>query len=292
LGDAARSLTARALLFTERGALRAPWRIVVFLASTAACLLIAGLVVAPLQSAIANTGIPALGEWIVILAGVSGGTAITLRWIDRRPWGDVWLDRGAGRPRRLAEGYLLGVLAIGVPSVLLIAAGWLSVETYAPGSWTGAAIRVSTLLLIAALAEEFIFRGYLFSVLRETIGWAATLAVTSVVFGYVHADNPGANPRALALVMLAGLFLGATVAVTRSLYAAWMAHFAWNWTMAVLLHIPVSGLETETPDYRTVDAGPDWATGGRWGPEGGAGGAVGMIGGLGYLAARHRRRVV
>jgi hypothetical protein len=68
-----------------------------------------------------------------------------------------------------------------------------------------------------------------------------------------------------------------------------MAHFGWNWTMAVLLHIPVSGLETETPDYRTVDAGPDWVTGGPWGPEGGSAAALGMIAGLGYLAARRRR---
>jgi hypothetical protein len=59
--------------------------------------------------------------------------------------------------------------------------------------------------------------------------------------------------------------------------------------MAVLLHIPVSGLETETPDYRTIDAGPDWATGGPWGPEGGGGAALGMLGGLAYLVARRRR---
>jgi hypothetical protein len=89
--------------------------------------------------------------------------------------------------------------------------------------------------------------------------------------------------------MLAGIFLGGVVLVTRSLYAAWMAHFSWNWTMAVLLHIPVSGLATETPDYRTLDAGPDWATGGAWGPEGGVGAALGILGGIGYLFVRRRR---
>ena len=53
-------------------------------------------------------------------------------------------------------------------------------------------------------------------------------------------------------------------------YAAWAAHFAWNWTMAVVFHVAVSGLPLESPGYRYVDAGPDWATGGSWGPEGGA----------------------
>jgi hypothetical protein len=149
---------------------------------------------------------------------------------------------------------------------------------------------VSTLLLVAALAEELIFRGYIFAVLRDVLGWWPALALTGLAFGYAHVGNPGASLRALGLVMLAGLFLGAIVIVTRSLYAAWMAHFAWNWTMAVLLHIPVSGFETETPDYRTVDAGPDWATGGVWGPEGGGGAAIGIIAGLGYLVTRQRRR--
>jgi uncharacterized protein len=282
-------LTARALLYTSGGALRAPWRVIGFLVATAACGLLAAAVVAPFHSAFLRARVPELADWVVILAAAAGGHAIAVRWVDPRPWRDVWLDRPAARPRGLIEGYVLGALAIGVPSVALVAGGWLAIEPHVPGSWTAAALRVSALLIVAALAEELLFRGYILAVLRERLGWGPALAVTSVAFGYAHVSNPGASTRALLLVMLAGLFLGAIVAVTRSLYAAWMAHFAWNWTMAVLLHIPVSGVETETPDYRTVDAGPDWATGGRWGPEGGGGAALGMIGGLGYLVARRRR---
>jgi membrane protease YdiL (CAAX protease family) len=283
-------LTARALLYTPGGALRAPWRVIGFLVATAACAILAAGVVAPFHAALQTSGVPGLADWIVILGAAVGGHAITLRWIDRGPWSDVWLDRAAAHPRRLIEGYLLGVLTVGLPSVALIASGWLSVEPHTPGSWIGAALRVSALLLVAALAEELLFRGYLLAVLREKLGWGPSLAVTSVAFGYAHVNNPGASTRALLLVILAGLFLGAIVAVTRSLYAAWMAHFAWNWTMAVLLHIPVSGVGTETPDYRTVDTGPAWATGGPWGPEGGGGAALVMVAGLGYLMARRWRK--
>jgi membrane protease YdiL (CAAX protease family) len=283
-------LTARALLYAPGGALRAPWRVIGFLVAAAVCAVLAGAVVAPVYGTLEMSGVPGLADWIVILAAAVGGHVISLRWVDRRPWQYVWLDRTAAEPRRLIEGYLLGVLAIGLPSVALIASGWLSVGPHSPGSWAGAAVRVSALLLVAALAEELLFRGYIFAVLREKLGWAPALAVTSVAFGYAHVSNPGASPRALLLVMLAGLFLGATVAILRSVYAAWMAHFAWNWTMAVLLHIPVSGVETETPDYRTVETGPDWLTGGSWGPEGGAAGALGMIAGLGYLLARRQRK--
>jgi membrane protease YdiL (CAAX protease family) len=282
-------LTARALLYAPDGALRAPWKILTFLVATAGCALLASAIVAPLEPSLVATGIPMVATSIVMLLALSGATVIMVRWVDRRPWSDVWLDRGAAKPRRLVEGYLLGVLAIGIPSVALIATGWLAVEPSAEGSWTGAAVRLSTLLLIAALAEELAFRGYLLAVLRESVGSIPALALTSVAFGYVHISNPGSSLRALAIVMLAGFFLGGVMLVTRSLYAAWMAHFSWNWTMAVLLHIPVSGLATETPDYRTLDAGPDWVTGGAWGPEGGVGAALGIFGGIGYLLIRRRR---
>jgi membrane protease YdiL (CAAX protease family) len=140
-----------------------------------------------------------------------------------------------------------------------------------------------------SLAEEMALRGYIFAVVREALGPAAALFGTSVVFGLLHLGNPGASVQSTLLVVLAGLFLGSILLVTGSLYAAWMAHFAWNWAMAALLHTPVSGIPVRPPDYQLVDAGPDWATGGSWGPEGGAGAALGMAGALWTLVAWRRR---
>ena len=78
--------------------------------------------------------------------------------------------------------------------------------------------------------------------------------------------------------------------MTRSLYAALAAHLAWNWTLVGVLHTPVSGIPFATPDYRIVDAGPDWATGGVWGPEGGVPAALGLLSASIYLYARRKRR--
>jgi hypothetical protein len=71
-------------------------------------------------------------------------------------------------------------------------------------------------------------------------------------------------------VMLAGLALGMIRLETGSLWAAWAAHFMWNWIMAAGLHVAVSGLPMATPGYRAVMQGPQWLSGGDWGPEGGA----------------------
>ena len=158
------------------------------------------------------------------------------------------------------------------------------------GSWTAAAARVSLSLLPAAFSEELLSRGYIFAVLRHSWGVSGALVATSVGFGLLHLQNAGVSLESLMLVMLAGVFLGAVLIATRSLYAAWMAHFAWNWTMAVLFHTAVSGIRFESPDYRFVDTGPDWATGGSWGPEGGAAAGLGMLASIAYLYARHSPR--
>jgi membrane protease YdiL (CAAX protease family) len=91
--------------------------------------------------------------------------------------------------------------------------------------------------------------------------------------------------------MLAGFFLASVLLATRSLYAAIAAHFVWNWFMAAGLHTAVSGIRVLAPDYRVVDAGPDWLTGGPWGPEGGLAAALGMFVILIYLHARPLRRM-
>jgi len=39
----------------------------------------------------------------------------------------------------------------------------------------------------------------------------------------------------------------------------------------------VSGIAFATPDWRLVESGPTWLTGGAWGPEGGAAAWAGML---------------
>jgi membrane protease YdiL (CAAX protease family) len=284
-------LNARDVFVAHSGAIRAPWRIVIFGGVLAATSFASALIVGPTFLAVArfDGAEIAAQSWVSVVALIAT-TLICVRLIDKRPWSDVWLDRSAAQPRLLAIGFAVGLLAIGLPIAGLIAGGWLRSATNAPGSWLGACIRVSVLLVPAALSEELLTRGYLLSVLRGSLGWWWAIAGTSVGFGLLHMRNPGATAGSVTLVTLAGFFLAAVVYSTRSLYAAWMAHFAWNWTMAALFHVAVSGFPLESPTYRYVDAGPDWATGGLWGPEGGLPAAIGMTGGIALLVSRRRAR--
>lgn len=217
-------------------------------------------------------------------------TAIMLRSVDVRPWSDVGMDRPAARPRILAEGWLLGGLAIGVACGVLLLAGWLQIVPGPEGSSISAALSLTIFLIVAALGEELIARGYLLTTLRDGLGERTAVGVTSLLFGAAHLRNAGVTVESFLVVTLAGVFLGAVRVAFRSVYASSAAHVAWNWVLAVAFHASVSGIRFDAPDYRTVDHGPDWLTGGIWGPEGGFAAALGMLAALAYLYRTRLRR--
>jgi membrane protease YdiL (CAAX protease family) len=281
-------LTARAFLYAPSGSLRAAWRwigfVLVMLVAAFVLQLLISLVYRP------HGMLEAQAEgFVAFLVAVAIAHVVMLRWVDHLPWSYVWMGRAQVTTHKLGTGWVLGMLGIGVPSVLLMAGHWLAVKPAASGSWWTFALLLLAFFLPQSLAEEMMMRGYLMATAREAIGWKGALVLTSVIFGALHLANPGADVRSFVLVVLAGLFLGGIVLLTDSLYAAWMAHCAWNWTMAALLHTAVSGLPLPAPDYAVVDNGPDWLTGGVWGPEGGAGAAVGMLVMMGIFIAWRRR---
>jgi len=225
------------------------------------------------------------------LASVALATWIMLRRIEKLPWSTAGLGREAAAPALILKGTAYGALTIGIASLLLLASHMMRIDRTMPGSWWADAGHSTAVLLPAAFFEELFIRGYVFAVLRRAAGWRLALIVTSVVFGLLHAWNPGADAESMLAVTVAGFFLGAILLATRSLYAAGAAHFAWNWVMSGALHIAVSGIPSADPDYRMVETGPDWLTGGKWGPEGGLAAVAVMFVAIFYLYGRYLRRM-
>jgi membrane protease YdiL (CAAX protease family) len=280
------------LLYKAPGQLRALWRLVIFILAGIVAEFVASLVLGVmLQKMFAMLGAPAdtAGSWIAALSFLTA-TVFCVRFVDKQPMSYVWLGRDEAKPGFFAAGFGIGALAIAIPIGALIAAGWLRDEGGVGGSWWSAMLQVSLLLVPAALVEELATRGYILAVLRDTWGWKWAIAATSIAFGLLHVFNPGVTVEPIVLVILAGFFLAGVLYVTKSLYAAWLAHFAWNWTMAAIFHVAVSGIPMATPNYHYVDAGPDWATGGQWGPEGGIPAGVGMLVAMVLLYTNKRRR--
>lgn len=187
--------------------------------------------------------------------------------------------------RSLALGAAVGGFLIAAAVGLLAAAGWLrwAPEPGGMAEVAWALGRITAFLAAAALAEELLFRGYPFQLLARRFGGPAALAVTSVLFGLVHARNPAVGTLGLVNIVLAGLLLGLAYWRTFDLWFAVGVHFGWNWMMGAPVDLPVSGITLEVPGFEPILEGPTAWTGGAFGPEGGLGVTLVSLAGIGWL---------
>lgn len=205
----------------------------------------------------------------VLAAGLLAGWAV-LALDDRSPAAlGFHLGRSAAAEAVLGLG--LGVLVALLAVVAVAAAGGLTWarEDGTAAAWLVTGVQALWLFTLPAAAEEVVFRGYAFQALAESWGWVAALALTSVGFGLVHLSNPGASWTGAANVAAAGAFLGLVYLRTGSLWWATAVHLGWNWAHGFLVDLPVSGLElVDAPLVEARTSGPEWLTGGAFGPEG------------------------
>lgn len=148
--------------------------------------------------------------------------------------------------------------------------------------------------ITSATFEEILFRGILLRQIERMAGWGMALAITSALFGAAHILNPDATWWAATAIMVeAGVLLGAAYFVTRHLWLAIGIHAGWNFTQGWVFGLPVSGGKAPDGLLRTVRAGPDWLTGGGFGLEASVVLAtVATLAGVTLLAAAlHRGRI-
>lgn len=121
---------------------------------------------------------------------------------------------------------------------------------------------------LVGFAEEILMRGYPFTVLHERSGRMQALLITAVMFSLIHGANPGIGWLGFMNIFLAGIWLGAARLVTGALWLPIGLHIGWNFFLGPVFGFPVSGISEESL-FITEYHGPDWLTGGRFGPEGG-----------------------
>ena len=143
---------------------------------------------------------------------------IRLRWGLRRPWRALGI-RGSnnhGHPLMLSmlfRGLIWAVLLLALVVIPLLVGSW--------GSWRGdwslrMALDALLLLFGAGMAEELIFRGWLWGELDRMVGPLGGLLAQAAIFSLVHTRfNLGVMPM---VGLLTGLFLlGLALAVRRHL---------------------------------------------------------------------------
>lgn len=257
----------RAIWFTRHGDIRIAWRLVMFLLAAA---VIWGAVAAGLGIAgISSQELEGPGMLVALLSA----TALMTRLVNRKPFRAAGLGRTRGAFRDLALGCLLGLLMMGGIFVIELALGFVHLESRSlgPMDWLRIVSSSALMFLIAAVAEEILFRGYLFQSLMQGVTFLPAAIGISLLFALAHLGNPGPTVFAIVNIGLAGLWLSFAYLKTRTLWLPVGLHFSWNFCQTVLFSFPTSGIRMEDRTLFSLNqGGPVWITGGGFGPEGGA----------------------
>lgn len=227
------------------------------------------------------------------------------RLLDRRPLAGFGFNLSRAWWHDLAFGLALGAALMTGIFLVELAAGWVTVrgtfQTAQPGrSFLGAMAMPVVLFLCVGIYEEALARGYLLRNLSEGLNFrfvgrrgAILLAwiISSIVFGALHAGNPNATLVSTANLVIAGLFLGLGTVLTGQLALPIGLHITWNLFQGNVYGFPVSGGDfTQATVIAIAQGGPDWLTGGAFGPEAGVLGLVSTLLGMALIAAWVRRR--
>jgi len=221
------------------------------------------------------TGIQ-LGDQLAILAlneialfvPAVGAMWLTVRFVDHRPLRSF----GIGFVPRWRHDFLFGLaVAAGMLAIVMGASyafGYVNMRWTAGQVAAGSLLMTFAVLVLGALNEELVFRGFPLQVLVEGLGqWPAMIAL-SLLFGIVHLNNPNASLLGVINTVVAGILLSLAYVRTRSLWMPYAIHLGWNGGLGFVFGFALSGLDLASL-WTTGTAGSETILGGGYGPEGG-----------------------
>ncbi|MGH8877996.1 MAG: lysostaphin resistance A-like protein [Stackebrandtia sp.] len=148
----------------------------------------------PVALALDAAGMPQTPQRLIVTASMAAaGTAVAYllwRYIDRRPWKDLWPSTGRTAPLHLLAGTALaiGVMLLAKATTVTVGVSDWTAPRFGDGlnPAMSMALLLIGILLGQAFPEELLWRGYLYTSLRrQWTQWASVVAV-SAGFGVMH----------------------------------------------------------------------------------------------------------
>ena len=153
-------------------------------------------------------------------------------------------------------------------------------------SWHYSVFLFLVQMLAVGFYEEVMLRGYVIINIKEGVWWmgmsdrtALIIAVmlSSLIFSLAHLLNPNASFITFTTISLAGILLAFPFVWTGNLALSIGLHSAWNFILGGVFGFKVSGLSWSASILYVQSTGPDWWTGGLFGPEAGISGVFAMF---------------
>ena len=239
--------------------LRNGWWILVFFLALASFLLPV-LLVAQQNSTEVSTGLQAV---IIVFA------SWICQWLRRKPITELLGKFNVRWFKEFCLGILVGSALMLVPALIMRLLNWVDWQRN-PTSFTA----LSTILFLfmgVAVAEELLFRGFIFQRLISGLGqWPAQLIIAGF-FLLTHLNNPGMTSAIKFMgsvnIFLASIMFGLAFVRTKSLAMPLGLHFMANLIQGGVLGFGVSGTDQAGLLKPMFAAVPDWLTGGQFGIE-------------------------
>jgi hypothetical protein len=220
-----------------------------------------------------TTGIFTPGVTILEFAGATAClllAVLVMSKIERRSFSSYGLPWRTVFRQKFWFGCAVGFGGVLLQIILIAACGG-----YSPGglALAGASVLKFGLLwavahLLAAIYEEFSFRGYLQATLATGIGFWPAAVVLSIIFGAIHLRNPGVTWPGVVMEFCFAILGAFTLRLTGDLWFIIGFHAAWDWAHIFLFSVPIAGLRSNQQLLHSSLHGPEWLTGGSWGPDG------------------------
>ena len=260
-------MSFREVFISRHGELRSGWRALVFV------LLAAGIAFS-LQAALSplRGKIDILGPLIFLISTLLASFIMT-RYVNRKPFTAIGLHIQPSMLRDFGNGFAQGLVMTTAVFVIEYSLGYarLSWHDHELLDLLGVVSYGFVFFSIAALAEEVFFRGYLFQTFIQGMTFLPAMIIMALFFAFAHRLNPNATAFGLINVALAAVWLSIAYMKTRSLWLPFGLHVSWNYSQTVIYSFPTSGIDfTKFQLGEITQTGPEWITGGAFGPEGGA----------------------
>jgi uncharacterized protein len=217
---------------------------------------------------------PEIASTLIICGSIWAVFTLYTRWLEGRA---VTEFAAAGAGREWLAGFTIGVVLIALSIAVLAALGAYHVDGI------GTAHKLIAPFLDASIAgvfEETLFRGVVFRIAEDWLGSYWAVFISAALFGAAHLFNPNASLlAAMQIAIGAGLLLAAAYLLTRRLWLAIGIHIGWNFAESGIFGAIESGT-SEGGLLHSSTSGPDWLSGGGFGPE-----ASPISAGFGFAAA-------
>jgi hypothetical protein len=198
------------------------------------------------------------------LVSVLGAVIVFRKFVDRRNLISLGLLLD-GQGNSILAGLFLAPALIGLVNLGLYLSGHLEWDGV---DWNiqGLIMEAGSLILIA-LAEEILIRGYILNNLLNSFNRWVALVISALVFALLHFNNPDQGTLPFLSLLIAGILLGLGYTYTKNLWFAIALHFSWNFFEGPIAGFRISG--QEIPSLLLIHTSGDASiTGGGFGLEG------------------------